>query len=98
MITLGLIISESGLSPKDFSRLSKIPVKLYDRKNRELTKEEDFNFGKKLFAKNLDSKKRFGEFLEDLSKTKFINEILGHLGDDVLILRIQGCTPEFFWL
>lgn len=97
MITLGLIISESGLATKDFSKLSEIPVKLYDRKNRELTKEEDFDFGKKLFAKSPESQKRFREFLETLNRTKCPN-ILGRLDDDVLILRPQGCTPIFFWL
>lgn len=97
MITLGLIISESGLATKDFSKLSEIPVDLYDRKNRELTEEKDFNFGKKLFAKNLESQKRFREFLEALNH-QTCSKISGRLDDDVLILRPQGFSPIFFWL
>lgn len=99
MITLGKIITESGLNPEDFSGLSKILVRIYDRKNRELTEEEDFDFGKKLFAKNPDSQKNFREVLEkEKQKKLFPKEIQGNLTDSALILRFPERLPDFFWL
>lgn len=96
MIKFEHIILESGLNPKDFQRICEIPVQLFDRKNRKIEDQKFFDFGKKLFAKNPESQKRFREFLETLNQTK-CPEILGRLDDDVLILRPQGCTTEFFW-
>ena len=98
MLTFGLIISESGLKPEDFSTLSNIPVKLYDRKNRELTEEKDFNFGKKLFAKNPDSQEKFREILEKQDLKYLPKEILVNLSDSALILRFPYHSPFFLWL
>lgn len=46
MIKFGHIILEAGLNPKDFQRISEIPVKLFDRKNREIKDEKFFDFSK----------------------------------------------------
>lgn len=97
MIKFEHIILEAGLNPKDFQGISEIPVELFDRKNREIKDEKFFDFGKKLFAKNPESQNKFREFLETLNQTK-CPKISGHLDDDVLILRPQGFTSEFFWL
>lgn len=95
----GHIIEQAGYDVKEFPKLTDIPVKIYDRKNRELTEEREFEFNKKLFSKNKDSKKRFREVLERLSKSsKLPDEISGKLTDSSLVLRISGRAPEFFLL
>lgn len=96
MILFGHIIAQAGYDVKDFPELTDIPVKLLDRKNRELTEVE---FNKKLFSKNKDSKKRFREVLEMLTKcSKLPDEISGKLDDSALVLRISGWAPEFLLL
>lgn len=99
MISFGHIIKQAGFDVEDFSALADIPVEILDRKNRELTEEIEFEFNKKLFSKNKDSKKRFRELLEMLSKSSELpDEISGKLDDSALVLRIPGLYPEFFLL
>lgn len=99
MILFGHIIEQAGFDVEDFSTLADIPVKMSDRKNRELTEEREFEFNKKMFCKNYDSKKRFRKVLEMLSKsyTKLPDEIYGKLDDNALILSIPGLAPKIFW-
>lgn len=96
----GHIITQAGFDVTEFSTLADIHVKIFDRKNRELTEEKEFEFNQKMFSKNTETKKRFGEFLEILSTScaKLPNNVYGKLDDDVLILNIPGWTPKFFWL
>ena len=99
MIKFGKIISEAGFDQEDFKNLAKISVPLFDRKGRGIS-EDSFCFHGKLFAKNLESKKKFRGLLDNLSKED-INHltITGKLSDDVLILYTSThVLPHFFLL
>lgn len=99
MISFGHIIAQAGYDVKEFPKLTDIPVELYDRKNRELTEEREFEFQKKLFIRNLYSQKRFRETLEMLTKCPALpDKIYGKLDDTAFVLRIPGLTPKIFLL
>ena len=88
MIRFGKIISEVGLQPTDFQKLSDIPVDIYDRKNRILD-EEHFDFGRNMFSRNSDSKESFTKLLKQLMEKNLDVKVSGRLLDEMFILYIS---------
>ena len=62
------IIREAGFNKKAFPNASKIPIILYDEKDRILT-DKTIHFPEPLFARSPDSQKKFYGFLHELEQT-----------------------------
>ncbi len=90
------IILISGLNPKDYP-VAGIPVEVLDEENCKL-KEEDMNFVRPIFSKNLESKKRFGEFLErECSKQILPDTMIVRITEAALVVFVPNCGPEIFF-
>ena len=87
MITMGHIIAQVGLDPKEYPRSSKISVELSDRKERKIG-VDDFDFNGKLFERNSKSKSKFIHLIDDCEteKKELPDQISAKLTDDVLVL------------
>ena len=69
------ILREAGFSPEEFINCAKIPIVLYDRKDR-IIPDENVHYAEKLFHNNPSAYRDFHAFLVKLEKvptSSFIN-------------------------
>ena len=87
-------ISEAGFNPKDYPRLTGIPVNYIDRKDRRIA--EDVVFSEPLFCKNPESFKRFQRFLEESEKNVLVSELQIKIADNSIIVNPRSPDVKIF--
>ena len=90
------IIREAGLNPSDYPRLSEIPIKLSDRKNR-LIEDETIHFTLPLFEKKKSSLEHFIAFLDKNEAMPTFSSLEGKIDEAFLLLWIgeSGLPIQF---
>ena len=97
MMKLEEIIREAGLSPVDYPNASQIPVRLYDRKDREVT-SQTLSFIEPLFWHNPVAKAEFEKFIKVLDEAPFETESISVRIDEYnVILHYRTANVKIFF-
>lgn len=91
------VIREAGFSTEEFENCSKLPIILYDRKDR-VTSEKDIHFSEKLFQKNPIAYEQFHAFLTKLEKTLIFGNVNIKIDEASVIIfyKMPSLRPRVF--